>query len=149
MPASTQSNRRENAAAAAAVLTAGSEIVRRQWNEQPKLGLILGTGLHKLVNGIDVEVAIDYSDIPGFPRSTALSHRGRYLCGRLDGMPLMVMDGRCHFYEGYSAEALMLPVQVMAAMGIEALVVSNAAGGVNPNPIQSCQPDVDDSRDRE
>lgn len=110
----------------------GVEFVRRRWAKTPRLGLILGTGLHKLVEGVTVDESIDYGEIPQFPRSTALSHRGRYLCGSLDGTPVMVMDGRCHFYEGYSAATLMLPVQVMAAMGIETLVVSNAAGGVNP-----------------
>jgi purine-nucleoside phosphorylase len=110
----------------------GVQYVRSRWAKTPRLGLILGTGLHQLVDGVTVEEAIDYGEIPQFPRSTALSHRGRYLCGSLDGTPVMVMDGRCHFYEGYSAPTLMLPVQAMAAMGIETLVVSNAAGGVNP-----------------
>jgi purine-nucleoside phosphorylase len=110
----------------------GVEFVRKRWGEIPKLGLILGTGLHKLVEGVTVDESIDYGEIPDFPRSTAISHRGKYLCGKLDGTPVMVMDGRCHFYEGYSAATLMLPVQVMAAMGIETLVISNAAGGVNP-----------------
>lgn len=115
-----------------AAIDAGVKFVRRRWSVSPKLGLILGTGLHRLVQGVEVEEAIDYQEISSFPKSTALSHRGRYLCGNLDGVPLMVMDGRCHFYEGYSASTLMLPVQVMSAMGIQALIVSNAAGGVNP-----------------
>jgi purine-nucleoside phosphorylase len=115
-----------------AAIDAGVEVVRRRWSVSPKFGLILGTGLHRLVEGVEVDETIDYREIPSFPQSTALSHHGRYLCGKLNGVPLLVMDGRCHFYEGYAASTLMLPVHVMAAMGIQALVVSNAAGGVNP-----------------
>lgn len=115
-----------------AAADAGCQLIQQRWPRVPLLGMILGTGLHQLVDGVVVEQSIDYGEIPGFPRSTAISHRGRYLCGTLHDTPVIVMDGRCHFYEGYDAATLMLPVQVMAQLGIRALVVSNAAGGVNP-----------------
>ncbi|MCA9153372.1 MAG: purine-nucleoside phosphorylase [Pirellulaceae bacterium] len=106
--------------------------IRGQWNETPHAGIILGTGLGGLVEEIDVEAAIDYEAIPNFPRSTAISHRGRLVCGRLRGLPVMAMEGRFHMYEGYSLKQITLPVRVMRAMGAKLLVVSNACGGMNP-----------------
>jgi purine-nucleoside phosphorylase len=82
---------------------------------------------------IELEAAIDYGDVPNFLRSTAVGHRGRLLCGQLGGVPVVAMQGRFHCYEGYSAERATFPVRVMNALGIELLVVSNAAGGLNPN----------------
>lgn len=106
--------------------------VRRRWNETPLAGIILGTGLGTLTDGVDVEVCIDYGDLPHIPCSTALSHAGRLVCGRLGGVPVLVMEGRFHVYEGYSLETITLPVRVMKALGAEILVVSNASGGMNP-----------------
>ncbi len=80
-----------------------------------------------------VGTAIDYGDIPNFLKSTAVGHRGRLLCGQLGGVPVVAMQGRFHCYEGYSAERATFPVRVMNALGIELLIVSNAAGGLNPN----------------
>jgi purine-nucleoside phosphorylase len=82
---------------------------------------------------IALEAAIDYGEVPHFLRSTAVGHRGRLLCGRLGGVPVVAMQGRFHCYEGYSAERATFPVRVMNALGIELLIVSNAAGGLNPN----------------
>ncbi len=106
--------------------------IRRQWDRQPHVGIILGTGLGDLVDQIEVEAAIEYERIPYFVSSTTDSHRGRLVCGMLQGVPVMAMEGRFHMYEGYSLKQITLPVRVMRASGAEMLVVSNASGGMNP-----------------
>ncbi|MFT5528326.1 MAG: purine-nucleoside phosphorylase [Pirellulaceae bacterium] len=106
--------------------------IKAKWDKTPHAGIILGTGLGGLVEKIDVDIAIDYEDIPNFPRSTAISHAGRLVCGTLEGLPVMAMEGRFHMYEGYPLKQITLPVRVMKAMGAELLVVSNACGGLNP-----------------
>ena len=107
--------------------------IRSQWDNTPTAGIILGTGLGSLVEQIDVQAAIDYGDIPNFPKSTATSHKGRLVCGTLNGLSVMAMEGRLHMYEGYPLKEITLPVRVMKAMGADLLVVSNACGGLNPN----------------
>ncbi len=107
--------------------------IRKQWDKTPHAGVILGTGLGSLVKEIEIEVAIDYGDIPHFPQSTAVSHAGRLVCGTLAGLPIVAMEGRMHMYEGYPLKMITLPVRVMKALGAELLVVSNACGGMNPN----------------
>jgi purine-nucleoside phosphorylase len=107
--------------------------IRGRWSGKPRAGIILGSGLGAVADEIDVEAAIDYGDVPHFLKSTAVGHRGRLLCGKLCGVPVVAMQGRFHAYEGYSAERATLPVRVMNALGIELLIVSNAAGGLNPN----------------
>ena len=107
--------------------------IRKQWDKTPHAGVILGTGLGSLVKEIEIEVAIDYGDIPHFPQSTAVSHAGRLICGTLAGLPIVAMEGRMHMYEGYPLKMITLPVRVMKALGAELLVVSNACGGMNPN----------------
>ncbi len=106
--------------------------IRRHWDKQPRAGIILGTGLGNLVDQIDVEATIDYESIPHFVNSTAISHRGRLVCGTLQGVPVMAMEGRFHMYEGYSLKEITLPVRVLKACGAELLIVSNASGGMNP-----------------
>jgi purine-nucleoside phosphorylase len=102
------------------------------WKERPQVGIILGTGLGGLVEEIVVEAALDYGDIPHFPESTAPGHAGRLVCGRLAGKNVVAMEGRFHYYEGYSLQQITLPVRVMKALGCEILIVSNACGGMNP-----------------
>lgn len=102
------------------------------WDRRPKAAIILGTGLGGLIEDIDVETTIHYADIPHFPVSTATSHRGRLICGMLQGMPVVAMEGRFHMYEGYPLKQITLPVRVFKRMGAERLVVSNACGGLNP-----------------
>ena len=109
-----------------------SAAIRKVWGRTPHAGIILGTGLGPLVQRIEVEATLEYSDIPHFPRSTATSHRGRLVCGMLCGLPVMAMEGRFHMYEGYDLKQITLPVRVMNAMGAGLLVVSNACGGMNP-----------------
>jgi purine-nucleoside phosphorylase len=107
--------------------------VRHGWNEQPRCGIVLGSGLGAVGESIELEAAMDYGDVPHFLKSTAVGHRGRLLCGRLNGVSVFAMQGRYHCYEGYSAERATFPVRVMNALGIELLIVSNAAGGLNPH----------------
>ncbi|MEX2306388.1 MAG: purine-nucleoside phosphorylase [Pirellulales bacterium] len=107
--------------------------LRGRWSARPRAGVILGSGLGSVGDEIELDAAIDYGDVPHFLRSTAVGHRGRLLCGRLAGVPVVAMQGRFHCYEGYSAERATFPVRVMNALGIELLIVSNAAGGLNPN----------------
>ena len=106
--------------------------IREKWDVQPKAGIILGTGLGGLVDEIEEEASLDYEEIPHFPSSTAISHRGRLVCGRLEGLPVVAMEGRFHMYEGYPLKLITLPVRVMRALGADLLVVSNACGGMNP-----------------
>jgi purine-nucleoside phosphorylase len=107
--------------------------IRAKWAGKPRVGIILGTGLGGLVEEVQVEAAFPYGDVPHFPVSTAPSHKGRLVCGRLAGKTVMAMEGRFHFYEGYSLRQITLPVRVMRALGCEILVVSNACGGMNPH----------------
>ena len=107
-------------------------VVRRKWNGQPKIGIILGTGLGALAQDIAAEAVIPYPDLPHFPHSTVQSHKGQLVCGTLGGHSVMAMEGRFHFYEGYKLRQITFPVRVMKAMGCEVLIVSNACGGLNP-----------------
>ena len=106
--------------------------IRAKWAGQPQVGIILGTGLGGLVEEIQAEASFPYGEIPHFPPSTAPSHKGRLVCGKLAGKTVVAMEGRFHFYEGYSLQQITLPVRVMKALGCEILVVSNACGGMNP-----------------
>ena len=106
--------------------------IKAKWDKTPRAGIILGTGLGGLVDDIQEQASLDYEEIPNFPRSTAISHRGRLVCGTLNGLPVMAMEGRFHMYEGYPLKQITLPVRVMSAMGAKLLVVSNACGGLNP-----------------
>ena len=106
--------------------------IRKQWTETAKVGIVLGTGLGPLVEKIDIQASIDYGDIPNFPKSTALSHKGRLVCGTLNGLPVVAMEGRLHMYEGYPLKEITLPIRVMKALGADLLVCSNAVGGLNP-----------------
>lgn len=107
-------------------------LLRKRTRVKPKLGIILGTGLGGLVKNIKVSDVIPYQEIPHFPVSTVESHAGRLIFGTLSGKPVMVMQGRFHYYEGYSMQQVTFPVRVMKALGIGTMVVSNACGGVNP-----------------
>ncbi len=111
---------------------AAAQAVRARWPAKPRVGIILGTGLGGLAQDIATEAAIPYEAIPHFPRSTVVTHAGRLVCGNLAGKPVVAMEGRFHFYEGYSLQEITLPVRVMKALGCEVLLVSNACGGMNP-----------------
>jgi purine-nucleoside phosphorylase len=109
------------------------DYIRGCWAGRPLVGIILGSGLGSLGDAIQCDVAIEYGEIPHFLRSTAVGHCGRLLCGRLADVPVIAMQGRFHCYEGCSAERATFPVRVMKALGARLLVVSNAAGGLNPS----------------
>jgi purine-nucleoside phosphorylase len=111
---------------------AAAAFIRKAWKGTPHAGIILGTGLGSLVTHIEQEASLEYEEVPHFPRSTAVGHRGRLVCGRLAGLPVMAMEGRFHMYEGYPLEQITLPVRVMKMLGAKLLVVSNACGGMNP-----------------
>ena len=111
---------------------AAAAFIRQAWKGTPHAGIILGTGLGSLVKHIQEEASLEYGEIPHFPRSTAISHRGRLVCGRLAGLSVLAMEGRFHMYEGYPLDQITLPVRVMKALGAKLLVVSNACGGMNP-----------------
>ena len=98
---------------------------------EPKVGIVLGSGLGRLVDDIQNPVTIPYKNIPGFPVSTAIGHKGNFIVGFLGGKTVIAMQGRLHYYEGYDADTVTLPIRVMKVLGIEYLFVSNAAGGVN------------------
>jgi purine-nucleoside phosphorylase len=111
---------------------AAADHIRAAWDRAPHAGIILGTGLGSLVKEIKEEASLEYEQIPHFPRSTAVGHRGRLVCGQLAGLPVLAMEGRFHMYEGYPLDQITLPVRVMKALGAKLLVVSNACGGMNP-----------------
>ncbi len=113
--------------------------IRQRWDVTPRVGVVLGSGLSGLSSEIDVHQTISYDDVPHFPCVTALGHKGRLLCGTLNGATVIVMDGRCHRYEGHSLVEITLPVRVMHQLGIELLVLSNASGGLHP---RFCSGDV-------
>ncbi len=98
----------------------------------PQIGIILGTGLGGLVQEIEIASEVSYKDIPHFPLSTVESHEGKLIFGHVEGKPVMAMQGRFHYYEGYSMQQITFPVRVMKAMGCDTLIVSNACGGMNP-----------------
>jgi purine-nucleoside phosphorylase len=106
--------------------------IRKRWQRTPRVGLILGTGLGNFASSIETDAVIPYSEIPHFTVSTVKSHAGQLVCGRLGGVPLLAMEGRLHHYEGYSMRQVTFPVRVMKALGVEILIVTNAAGGMNP-----------------
>src|SRR3954452_21281898 len=108
------------------------QTIAARWPCRPRVGIILGTGLGGLVEEIEAEAVFPYETIPHFPVPTVKSHAGRLVCGQLSGKTVMAMEGRFHFYEGYSLKQITFPVRVMRAMGCEVLIVSNACGGMNP-----------------
>jgi purine-nucleoside phosphorylase len=106
--------------------------VREKCDRRPEIGIILGTGLGDLAAAVEGAVAVPYEEIPGLPASDLAAHAGRFVLGVLEGKPVVVMDGRYHLYEGWTLEQVTMPVRIMRALGAETLVVSNAAGGMNP-----------------
>ncbi|MBP5565999.1 MAG: purine-nucleoside phosphorylase [Bacteroidales bacterium] len=113
-------------------INAAAAYVRKQIGDlQPTVGIVLGSGLGKLAYQIENPVEIPYRDIPGFPVSTAIGHKGSFIVGTLSGKTVIAMQGRIHYYEGYEMTQVTLPIRVMKVIGIQYLFVSNAAGGTN------------------
>ena len=98
---------------------------------KPEVGIVLGSGLGKLADQIEDPIVVPYGGIPSFPTSTAIGHKGNYICGYLGGKCVIAMQGRIHYYEGYGMNQVVLPIRVMIALGVKCLIVSNAAGGTN------------------
>ncbi len=113
-------------------IRAASGVITSRSKVRPRVAIILGTGLGALADEIDVESAIPYEEIPGFPVPTVETHSGRLLLGELSGQPVVAMQGRFHRYEGYTLQQVTFPVRVMRDLGAEVLIVSNACGGMNP-----------------
>jgi purine-nucleoside phosphorylase len=110
-----------------------AETIRKRISNHPRVGLILGSGLNSLADAIQNAAVIPYRDLPNWPLSTVHGHAGQLVIGELEGQPVLVMQGRIHFYEGYSMSQITLPVRVMVRLGLEMMFVTNAAGGVNPD----------------
>jgi purine-nucleoside phosphorylase len=110
-----------------------ANFIKSKVNESATTAIILGSGLGNLASKIEVDFEISYKEIPHFPVSTVEGHKGRLVLGKLNGKKVWVMEGRFHFYEGYTPEQVVYPVRVLKLLGVENLLLSNAAGGVNPN----------------
>ena len=111
---------------------AAADYVRgKMEGRQPLVGIVLGSGLGKLADEIENPIVIPYKDIPGFPVSTAIGHKGNFIVGSLSGKTVIAMQGRIHYYEGYGMDKVTLPIRVLKVIGIQYLFVSNAAGGTN------------------
>jgi len=112
--------------------TAADYIAKRIEGRKPVAGIVLGSGLGKLADSIEDKIIIPYKDIPEFPQSTAVGHKGNFICGTLGGKTVLAMQGRFHYYEGYSMDLVTISIRVMKLLGVEYLFVSNAAGACNP-----------------
>ena len=107
--------------------------IQSQYTQQPAVAIVLGSGLGNFVSEITIEKEIPYSNIPHFPQSTVQGHSGKMLFGKLNGKTVLVMAGRFHFYEGYTPQQVSFPIRVMQQLGVQTLLLSNAAGAVNPS----------------
>lgn len=107
--------------------------LKKNYKDQPEVGIVLGSGLGNFTEEIEIEKEINYSDIPYFPISTVEGHKGKLIFGTLSGKKIVCMGGRFHYYEGYSSEEVVFPIRVLGLLGIKTLLLSNAAGGVNPS----------------
>jgi len=116
----------------AAPVAEAADWIQQRCGARPRVGIILGTGLGRFVEEIAQRTTISYEDVPHFPRTTAIGHRGQLAFGTVCGVPAVTMEGRFHVYEGYAPAQITLPVRVMHRLGIEVLVISNASGGLNP-----------------
>ncbi len=115
-----------------AIQKTANYILQKTNSFKPTVGIILGSGLGGLVKEIDTNFVLPYSNIPNFPQSTVEGHKGQLILGHLSGKPVLAMQGRFHYYEGYDMKQITFPVRVMKQLGIDKLIVSNAAGGMNP-----------------
>lgn len=109
------------------------KVIKNKTKHQPRVGMILGSGLGDLANLIEDADIITYGEIPHFPESTVIGHQGRLVIGNLQSKPVMILQGRTHYYEGYAMDQITLPVRVMQRMGFDTLIVTNAAGAINPD----------------
>jgi len=108
------------------------DYLKQQYSQQPIVGIVLGSGLGSFTQEIDIELEIPYSEIPNFPVSTVEGHSGKLIFGTLSGKKVVAMAGRFHFYEGYTAQEVVFPIRVMKYLGVQTVLISNAAGGMQP-----------------
>ena len=108
-----------------------AEYIKTKVNIQPKVGIIFGTGLGSVAELIEEPVYIPYTEVPNFPVSTVEGHIGRFIFGRINNCDVLAMQGRVHFYEGYSMEQLAMPIRTMYALGVEKVIITNASGAIN------------------
>jgi purine-nucleoside phosphorylase len=109
-----------------------AEFLENRFQQKNPVGIVLGTGLGELANEIEDSIVIDYIDIPNFPKSTVEGHDGKLIYGKLNGVEVLAMKGRFHFYEGYSMDEVVFPIRVMHFLNVDKLLLSNASGGMNP-----------------
>jgi purine-nucleoside phosphorylase len=114
-------------------IQSAADVVRKRTHIKPRFGVILGTGLGDLADAMEIDATVPYGDIPHFVSSTTAGHKGNFVVGKLGGQPIVTMQGRLHYYEGYSMQDVTFPVRVMRALGAEELIVFNAVGGMNPH----------------
>jgi purine-nucleoside phosphorylase len=107
-------------------------VIRAKSNKDYSVGIVLGTGLGGLVNDVEIEFEINYSDLPNFVQSTVESHKGKLILGSLNGKDVVIMQGRFHYYEGYTMQEITYPIRLMKKLGVDTLFISNACGGLNP-----------------
>jgi purine-nucleoside phosphorylase len=105
--------------------------IRARWTEEARIALVLGSGLGAFADDLQERVAIPYAEVPGFARSTVQGHAGQLVLGKIEGLPLIAMQGRFHYYEGYTFDQVVFPVRVFGLLGIKSLLLTNAAGGIN------------------
>jgi purine-nucleoside phosphorylase len=115
-----------------------AKFIRGRTRLRPRVALVLGSGLGAFADGMARAVRVDYAKIPHFPRSTAIGHAGRLVIGEVGGVPVAVMQGRVHFYEGYSQQEIIFPMRVLARLGVRTVILTNAAGGINLSYKQGC-----------
>ncbi len=118
--------------------------IAQRWPHTPRWGIVLGSGLGSVARDIEQPLVLPYRSIPHFPVSTVIGHKGQLVCGLLEGVPVLVMQGRFHPYEGYSLRQVTFPIRVMRALGAQRLVVTNASGGINPQIAQGDVVVIDD-----
>lgn len=109
------------------------DIVRQKTDFVPETAIVLGSGLGALAEEIDIHSVVDYREIQDFPVSTVEGHKGRFVFGSIENKPVVIMQGRVHYYEGYSMESVVLPIRLMRLMGADKLILTNASGGINPS----------------
>jgi purine-nucleoside phosphorylase len=115
------------------LVTETAQFLQSKQIKQPLIGIVLGTGLNSLIEEMELSASISYDDIPNFPVSTVEFHKGQLLFGTIEGVAVVAMQGRFHYYEGYSMQEITFPIRVMKELGIQQLLLTNAAGGMNPD----------------
>lgn len=108
------------------------EEIRKVTDFVPRIGIVLGSGLGDFAKEVKIKAQIPYHTLPGFPTSTVAGHKGQFILGEIAGVPCVLMEGRVHYYEGYTMEEVVLPIRLMGLMGAKTLILTNAAGGINP-----------------